>query len=133
MKPTVYNILNEHTLLKFLTKFYMRIRVHPVLGDIFIRHIGTDDDEWHQHIEHIATFWNAIFLKTKRFTGNPMQKHLAMDELQSEHFDMWLEVFHQTAIETFDMPIAQQFITMSNRISQSLQMGIRVHRGEGIR
>ncbi len=132
MTKPVYTTLNEDTLLEFLTLFYGRIRIHPVLGDMFKNHIGDDDSVWAEHIAHIATFWNAIFLKTQRFTGNPMQKHLHMDDLQPEHFDMWLQLFHRTALETFDVSIANAFITTSNRIAQSLQMGINIHRQKSL-
>lgn len=126
---SLYETLDEDNLLEFLTIFYGRIRQHPELGPIFNKYVGNEDEHWRQHIALIATFWNAIFLKTKRFTGNPMRAHMAITELKKVHFDMWLELFHRTALETFEQQVAEQFIMMSNRIGSSLKMGIEVHRG----
>ncbi len=108
-----------------LTKvFYARVRKDDILGPVFNGKIGTDDGVWARHIAHINDFWSSVFLKTGRFSGNPMSKHAALPDLSPEHFTHWLALFSDAAAET--LPLAKQalFNETAARIAQSLQMGL---------
>ncbi len=123
-----YTEITPNNLIDFLTVFYGKIRKHDILGNIFEIHIGTNENEWKEHIIHISTFWSSIILKTRNFQGTPMQVHQSMPELRAEHFPMWLEIFHSTALEKYTENMAQVFIEYSQRIGQSLSMGVEIHR-----
>ena len=87
--------INRENILYFLTLFYSRLRKHEEVGKIFEDVIGTDDQEWQEHIEHICEFWCSLILKSRTFNGSPMQKHIAIKGIKRHHFDQWLGIFEQ--------------------------------------
>ena len=117
-------VIGEDDIERLVGHFYGRIRVDPVLGPIFASRIPDDDDAWEAHMAHIASFWSSIFLKTKRFDGNPMAKHAGLQDLKPEHFTHWLEVFRDSAANTLAPDQAAAMYLMAERIAKSLQMGI---------
>lgn len=119
--------ITEADITRLVTLFYARVRQDEYLAPIFIGQIGDNDDVWDVHIQHIADFWSSIFLKTKRFSGNPMRKHLGLPGIAPQHFKRWLEIFEQSAKDTLTDLQARDAMTMVNRIAQSLQMGLAFH------
>lgn len=102
--------------------FYARVRQDPLLAPIFATKI--EDKAWPNHLDHIIDFWSSIFLKTGRFSGNPMRKHLTIDGLTPAHFTRWLDLFQETAEAVLLPEQSQTMHAMAQRIAQSLQMGL---------
>jgi len=107
--------------------FYTWVRKDDLLGPVFNTKIGTNDEDWAPHIQHINDFWSGIFLKTGRFSGNPMAKHTPLPGLTPTHFTRWLELFAKAGAQT--LPAAKQahFNNTAQRIAKSLQMGLAFH------
>ena len=119
------NIPNKQDINALVQKFYAAVRQDDMLGPIFATKIKPDG--WDSHIAHIATFWESIFLKTGAFSGNPLQKHLAIHGITPAHFAHWLALFQKTALEVLTPEKAKTMRDMAQRIAQSLQMGIAVN------
>lgn len=114
--------LDEAAIRAVVQAFYPRVRDDDLLAPIFALKIHNDD--WPHHLDHITDFWSSIFLKTGRFTGNPMQKHLGLPGLTPAHFTRWLSLFKDTAETVLTPHQATTMYTMAQRIAQSLQMGL---------
>lgn len=108
--------------------FYARVRVDPLLGPIFNRAIA----DWDAHLDKLCAFWSSVTLMTGRYKGTPMRVHAEIDEISPLHFEQWLALFQATAIRTCPPDAAAVFVDRANRIAESLQLGIALHRGEGI-
>ena len=108
--------------------FYARVRIDPLLGPIFNRAI----QDWDAHLDKLCAFWSSVTLMTGRYKGTPMQAHAALPEITPAHFERWLAIFQATAIKTGPPDAAGVFVDRANRIAESLQLGIALHRGEGI-
>ena len=119
--------LTEDDITKLVQLFYARVRRDPTLSPVFIGKIGETDSSWAVHSKHIEDFWSSVLLKTKRFTGNPMLKHIALPGITPHHFKLWLEIFELTADETLIDAHAHEVKAMAHRIAQSLQMGLAFH------
>jgi hemoglobin len=52
-----------------------------------------------------------------------MRMHLPLP-VDAVHFDRWLQLFEQTALDLFDARVAQEFIERARRIAMSLELGI---------
>ena len=118
-------LFTEADIKRLVHAFYGAVRKDDLLAPIFAQKIP--DDHWPQHMAHICDFWSGIFLKTDRFDGNPLQKHLAVNGLTPDHFGHWLWLFKHTADEILSEPQAEAIHMMARRIAQSLQMGIAFH------
>jgi hemoglobin len=108
--------------------FYARVRADAMLGPIFNGAI----DDWDEHLEKLCAFWSSVTLMTGRYKGTPMRAHAELPEIGGEHFARWLALFQATAIKTCPPDAAAVFVERANRIAESLQLGIALHRGEAL-
>ena len=69
--------VSEEDIRRVVRAFYTQVQKDELLAPIFATRIGAG--EWEAHMEHIVDFWSSIFLKTGRFNGNPMRKHLGLE------------------------------------------------------
>lgn len=125
--PTTHTLCTEEEITALVHQFYARIRQHPNLGPIFNAHI----DDWPEHLDKLVDFWSSILLRTGRFSGSPMPKHIALPGLSAELFGQWLTLWRSTAAEQANAAMAEQAVTAAERIAQSLWMGYQVY-GQGV-
>lgn len=120
--------LDEAMVGAVVSAFYGKARHDDVLGPVFNRVIAAD--HWPEHIQTITDFWSSMLLGTRRYTGRPMPKHLAIPELDDSHFQRWLTLFKQTADELCPPHIAAIFVDRAERIGYSFRIRIAQFRGE---
>jgi len=120
-------LFSEDDFIRLTNAFYAKVRIDPVLGPVFATKIEDDDAVWAKHRAHIAGFWSSIFLKSGRYKGNPLAKHIGVTGITPDHFAYWLNLFSETATETLQPEQASVITDMSERIAQSLQMGLANH------
>ncbi|MCZ7595862.1 MAG: group III truncated hemoglobin [Hyphomicrobium sp.] len=106
-------------------EFYARVREDAVLGPIFNSAI----DDWDAHLDKLCAFWSSVTLMTGRYKGTPMKAHAELPQIGPEHFRQWLALFRTTAAEVCPPVAAALFADRAERIAESLQMGIAIHRG----
>lgn len=106
-------------------RFYAQIRDDAVLGPIFNAHIV----DWPQHLHQMKHFWASVLHASGTFSGNPMQKHIAIPGLEAAAFERWLALFEATLKAIEPSPQATALVAARARqIADSLLMGIRIHR-----
>jgi hemoglobin len=108
--------------------FYARAREDALLGPVFSA-VVTD---WDTHLNKMCAFWSSVTLLTGRYKGTPMQAHAALPQIAPAHFQQWLALFRATAVEVCPPHAAALFIDRADRIAESLQMGIAIHRREAV-
>jgi hemoglobin len=108
--------------------FYGRVRQDGVLGPIF----NSVVEDWDAHLAKLCDFWSSVTLMTGRYKGTPMKVHADLPQIAPEHFVQWLGLFGATAAEVCPPDAAALFIDRAERIAESLQMGIAIHRGETV-
>ncbi|BDD06216.1 group III truncated hemoglobin [Aureibacter tunicatorum] len=86
-----------------IRKFYSRVRKDELLGPIFNEVI----DDWDKHMDHIADFWESSIFHVGKFKGNPMAKHMEVDQkadhsITQNHFGRWLQLWFTTLEEDFE-------------------------------
>ncbi|MGB0900213.1 group III truncated hemoglobin [Halocynthiibacter sp.] len=114
--------INAEEITRVMTKFYTRIRVHPVLGPVFNNIIGTDKGEWDLHEDKIAGFWRNALLREQSYSGNPMQVHLDTPTILDEHFPMWLDVFEEVLAAELQPETAAAWGAMAHRIARGFRI-----------
>lgn len=101
--------------------FYVKVRADPDLAPIFERAIPGD---WGPHLATMCDFWSSVMLVTGRYKGNPVAKHLPLEDMEPRLFDRWLELFAETCDELFDDDVAALFCVKATRIAESLKLAL---------
>ena len=104
--------------------FYANVREDESLGPIFDAHV----QNWEEHLEKMCAFWSSVALLTGRYKGRPMDVHARLPEISDELFQRWLRLFGRAAREHCPAEAAQLFIDRSERIAESLKLGIAIRR-----
>lgn len=118
------DVITELTIETLINRFYQKIRVDAELGPVFTAAIGKEDKQWKPHLERMYAFWSSVMLTSGRYQGNPMQKHKALPSFDENLFERWLALFAETAHEVHTNAIAEKYIDRSQRIAESLKLGL---------
>ncbi|ETW14816.1 hemoglobin-like protein [Roseivivax marinus] len=122
--------LNEAMIREVVHHFYAAAREDPVIGPVFRARVP--DDRWQAHLDKIEDFWCSSLLGTRRYDGRPMPKHLAISELNDDHFRRWLALFRHTVTQLCPPKTAQLFVERSERIAEAFRINIGMARGEDL-
>lgn len=108
-----------------LQRFYGGVRDDNIIGPVFRRVIP--EAEWSTHVARIGAFWRKVLLDEPGFNGRPMQKHVAIGELEKHHFDRWLSLFEEACREECSPSSAEKWIARAHLIGESLLRGVALH------
>lgn len=101
-------------------QFYGKVRDDELLGPVFYLALG---DDWGPHLDKLTEFWSTIVLGTRSFHGNVYGTHMALADIEPEHFQRWLALFEETVHQLFEPADTEPFLTMARRVASSLQIG----------
>ncbi|WP_313455921.1 group III truncated hemoglobin [Stenotrophomonas sp.] len=108
-------LCSEEEVTRLVHDFYARVRQEPRLGPIFNAHVK----DWDAHLAQLVDFWSAMLRGTRRFSGAPMPKHMAMDHLDRDLFDRWLVQFRLTTAESGNEAMQQLADDVARRIGDT--------------
>lgn len=117
METELHDIIDETDVRLLVDKFYEKVRQDDLLAPVFEPVIG---DEWKHHLGRMTDFWSTLLLYTKKFSDDPLTKHLPL-ALTKEHFDRWLLLFHSTVDELFLGQIAENAKSRANSIARIMK------------
>lgn len=96
------DIENREDIVLLVNTFYDQVNENTVLAPIFNEVAKTN---WELHLPKMYSFWASLILGEHSFTGNPMQKHVALSKLTSMtdiEFNEWLTLFNKTVDGLFE-------------------------------
>jgi len=108
----------------FVRAFYAKVRRDDLIGPIFNTHV----EDWEHHLQLLTDFWASILLGSGTYSGTPMQKHVALDDLKPAYFERWLALFHETLAAQPNEAMRQRATGAARRIAQSLWYGWQMGR-----
>ncbi|MDE1918404.1 MAG: group III truncated hemoglobin [Sphingomonadales bacterium] len=118
-----HETLNEPALAALVNAFYARVRIDPVLADVFGSAIA--DGDWPAHLGRMAAFWSSVMLSSGRYHGHPVPAHLKHREaIAPEMFARWLALWAETARTMLSSADADAVIAKAERIAESLQLAL---------
>ncbi len=120
--------LDEAGVVRVVDAFYESVRADALLNPIFSAAIA--EDHWPQHLAAMYDFWSAMMLGTRRYSGRPLPKHMALPGLNDAHFARWLELFHETTRRLTRPEEAAVFMARAMTVAQNFRMALAYRRGE---
>lgn len=125
----MFKAISEESLGQLVDAFYARVRQDELIGPLFNDAVH----DWADHLERLQAFWSSVMLTSGRYKGRPLPAHLQhSDRINSHSFERWLEIWGETTSEMFEPAIAAALQEKATRIAESLQLGIRFARGDGL-
>ena len=114
------DVATEPDLITLMRAFYDRATIDPILGPKFE---GVDIEA---HIPVIVEFWKGIVVGGSNYRGSPPQAHAHL-ELEKQHFEVWIPLFHRTVDDLFAGENAETLKSRAVAIGGILQhsLGIR--------
>jgi hemoglobin len=94
------DIENKEDIALLVNNFYSRVMADPLIGHFFTE----TDFSLKEHLPIIISFWETILFDVITYSGNPMLKHLKMNEslpLKEADFERWIMIWEETINQNF--------------------------------
>lgn len=98
--------------------FYGKVQKDELIGPIFNERI---QDRWAEHLEKMYAFWQTILLDEYTYSGRPFPPHAQLP-ISEEHFERWLQLFHETLEQRFEGPIAEEAKARGSKMAALFQI-----------
>jgi hemoglobin len=115
------DIETREDLERLLTEFYEVAIVDEKIGHHF------DGLDLVSHLPVIVDFWEKVLFGKAAYLGNPLAVHKTLHEksaLKFEHFQRWVEIFHQTVDKFFTGEMADAAKLRAKMIAHSLNQNL---------
>jgi hemoglobin len=99
---------DEAEIAEMVRRFYVDVAQDGLLGPMFNEVARVD---WSEHLPKLTAFWCRALLSQPGYAGNPYRAHLmvhARRPFTREHFERWLELFHETLDGGWQGPKVEQ-------------------------
>lgn len=128
-------IENRDDVESLVNAFYIKIRKDELLGPIFNGQIPAE--KWPEHLRNLSDFWETNLFGIRKFKGNPMEKHIGVDQdlnykIDQGDFGQWLNLWFQTIDELFEGELAQKAKNAARKMSTVLYTSIWRARPENL-
>jgi len=110
-------LISESLIRQLVESFYGRVIRDEALGPIFDREVA----DWPVHLTKMCDFWSAVVLRTGRYAGRPLEAHKALEAIQPEHFDDWLQLWESVVQEVVPNSVQGQFIVPAQRMASHMR------------
>jgi hemoglobin len=119
------DIQTRDDIVLLVNTFYPKVRKDKLLGPIFNEIIK----DWETHLELLTDFWETNLFFVKKYTGNPLAKHVEVDKyydhtINELHFGTWINLWHQTIDSMFEGEVAQLAKNRARNMSTFMNMEI---------
>lgn len=122
--PIKRDIKDQEDIRFLVVEFYNKALTDEVIGPVF----KAANFSLEAHIPVMVKFWETILLDVVTYKGNPMLKHIALNQevpLKGEHFERWMKIWEETIKTNFEGPVADQAISRASSIGQLMQYKIQ--------
>lgn len=116
--PPTKDLCDPSDVEDMVRRFYGDVAQDNILGPLFNDVAQVD---WSAHIPKLSMFWNRALFGLSGYAGNPFQKHRIVHEtspFSSEHFERWLQLFHETIDLYWAGPVAEQAKELARNVAR---------------
>lgn len=122
MKP---DITSKKDIELLVNSFYDKVKPDPLIGFFFKDIVPVN---WPEHLPRMYDFWSSIVFGDGTFKGNPIAKHLKLNQmhrLTPAHFNHWLALWAANADALFAGPNTETIKQRAQTIAGIMQYKIR--------
>lgn len=127
------DIKSRDDIVLLVDSFYDKVKADDSIGYIFQNIIGAD---WSQHLPIMYQFWETILLNKPGYSGNPVKKHIEVDQkepLEEAHYTRWLELWRKTTDELFEGENADEIKNRAYLMMNLIKIKVELARlGKGL-
>ena len=120
--PPTRDLDSPEEIAEMVRRFYQDVAQDDLLGPVFNDVAQVD---WNEHLPKLTMFWCRALLDIEGYVGNPFRSHALINDrapFTMEHFDRWLELFHDTVELGWVGPHADHALELGHNVA-------RVHSG----
>ena len=120
------DIEHRNDIQKLVETFYTSVKEDDLIAHFFNEVVVFN---WEEHTTIIVSFWEKILLGTGNYQGNPMTKHLALNQLsplKKEHFERWLLIWETTINKLFKGVKAEEAKERAKSIAAIMQFKLNI-------
>jgi hemoglobin len=100
-------------------RFYSDVAQDDVLGPMFNDVAKVD---WSEHLPKLTAFWCRLLFGVPGYAGNPLRAHQlihAKRAFKPQHFERWLELFHDAVDLGWTGPKAEKAKAFAIRVARA--------------
>ena len=123
-------IQSREDIIFLVDTFYKQVLTDEAIGYIFTEVAQLD---WEKHMPVMYDFWETMLLGNMLYKGNPMLKHIALDQkekLTARHFDRWIQLWRETLKKHFTGEKAEEAMQRAEMMRQLMQYKIEQSRNQ---
>ena len=120
----IKDVTTKEDIEKIVAQFYDAMLKDPIVGFIFTDIVKIDLEH---HLPIIVNFWADSLFKENQYKGNPLRKHLDINEklpLKPGHFTRWLYLFEKAVDENHKGNNAQEMKRRAEMVAKSFSAAI---------
>lgn len=121
--PKGESTLDDAEIRRLVVHFYEIAREDDRLGPVFTEHV----EDWDTHLAKMQRFWSSAVHRTARYSGNPFAAHQPLNEITDQHFERWLQLWHQAVNDVVRPELREKFLILASRMrfSMATRLGLR--------
>ncbi len=103
---------------EMVRRFYQDVAQDDLLGPLFNDVARVD---WTEHLPKLVAFWSRALLGMEGYVGNPFRAHSSVNDRSPftlEHFERWLELFHETIDGGWAGPNATRAVELAHNVAR---------------
>jgi hemoglobin len=103
---------------EMVRRFYADVAQDELLGPMFNDVARVD---WSEHLPTLTAFWCRALLGIDGYQGNPFRAHKivnAQRAFTAEHFERWLNLFHETIELGWTGPHARRALELAGNVAR---------------
>ena len=103
---------------EMVRRFYADVAQDELIGPMFSDVARVD---WSEHLPKLGAFWSRALLGVEGYEGNPFRAHKlvhARHQFTPEHFERWLNLFHETIELGWTGPNARRALDLADNVAR---------------
>lgn len=113
----MHDLTDPDEVAEMVRRFYFDVAQDDLLGPMFN---DVAKVNWYAHLPKLTAFWCRALFSMPGYEGNPYRQHQLTHEkspFTRDHFERWLDLFHETVDMGWEGPKAEQAKALARKVA----------------